>query len=150
MNYCLAQCVSGVRVLLTTLALGLSVVVPAQAQTAPYLDPNGWTVFTPSSGTRTIYISNSSGNDSNSGLSQSTPVKTIAKGVSLLRDGYPDWLLLKKGDAWTNEVLGNPIAVSGRSAAEPMLISSYGSGARPLLKTDASAPGYNAALFSMR
>ena len=55
--------------------------------------------------------------------------------MSLLRYGYPDWLLLKKGDVWTNEQIGC-FHQFGRSAREPLLISSYGSGSRPLLKTD--------------
>lgn len=59
---------------------------------------SGWTVFVPSSDTRTIYVSSSTGNDSNNGLSESTPKRTIAAGKSLLRNGYPDWLLLKCGD----------------------------------------------------
>src|SRR5262245_41145774 len=108
------------------------------APTAPYLGSDGWTVFTASSDTRVIYVSSSAGNDSNDGLSQSTPVKTLFKGVSLLRNGYPDWLRLKKGDSWTNESFSQYSAneygafcKSGRSPTEPMLISSYGTGARP-------------------
>jgi hypothetical protein len=107
----------------------------AQAQTAPHLDANGWTVFTPSRDTRMIYVSSSTGNDSNSGLSKSRPIKSLRKGVSLLRNRYPDWLLLKKGDTWTSEGFGQ-IKVSGRSATEPMLISSYGTGARPRIETN--------------
>jgi len=42
--------------------------------------------------------------------------------------------LLKKGDTWTNEAFGY-LGVSGKSATEPMLFSSYGSGPRPLIKT---------------
>ncbi len=121
------------------LALALGVPAPplSHAQTVrsgPGLDLNGWTVFTPSTDTRIIYVSNGSGNDTNDGRSERTPVKTIAKGLSLLRNGYPDWLLLKKGDTWTNEVFGW-IRQSGRSARNPILISSYGKGSRPLIKT---------------
>ncbi|MHB8660883.1 MAG: peptidoglycan-binding protein [Minisyncoccota bacterium] len=112
----------------------------AQTITGPYLDANGWTVFTRSPDTRVIYVSSSVGSDTNDGLSQNTPVKTLARGESLLRDGFPDWLLLKKGDTWTNETLGS-INVSGQSATEPMLISSYGNGARPLIKTGPSSGG---------
>ena len=114
----------------------LGVIAPAvtQAQTAPNLDANGWTIITPSADTRKVYVSSSVGNDSNNGLSENTPVKTLQKGKSLLRGGFPDWLLLKKGDTWTNEGFG--WAPSGRSAAEPAVISSYGSGGRPLLKTN--------------
>src|SRR5689334_20109358 len=99
-------------------------------------DANGWTVVDPSADTHIIYVSSSAGNDANSGLSTSAPVKTIAKGYSLLRDGMPDWLLLKKGDTW-HETLGAGWTKSGRSATEPLLVSSYGSGARPVLATGA-------------
>lgn len=97
-------------------------------------NPDGWTVFTPSTDTRQVYVSDSAGNDANSGLDPASPVKTLAKATSLLRDGQPDWLLLKRGDTWTNQNLGD-WTKSGRSAEEPMLISAYGEGPRPLLKT---------------
>jgi hypothetical protein len=118
--------------------LGLGAGVPAP--TGPHLDANGWTVFTPSADTRIIYVSNSGGKDSNTGRTPNMAVKTIAKGISLLRSGHPDWLLLKKGDVWTGEVFGYS-KMAGRSAAEPMLVSSYGAGSRPLLKTDDSRDG---------
>ena len=118
----------------------------AQAQTAPYLDTNGWTVFTPSLDTRIVYVSSSMGNDANDGLSISTPVQSIGKGVSLLRSGYPDWLLLKKGDIWTDQSFerapGGNFGYGGRSATEPMVISSYGSGARPLIKIANDKQGF--------
>src|SRR5437870_5259348 len=96
------------------------------------IDSDGWTLNTPSSDTQVVYVSATGGNDANSGLSTQAPVKTLAKGISLLRDGKPDWLLLKKGDTW-NAGLGS-WSKSGRSTSEPMLISSYGTGPRPLLK----------------
>src|SRR5262249_11883968 len=46
----------------------------------------------------------------------------------LLRQGYPDWLLLKRGDTWF-ESLGNSSGnweKSGRSLAEPMVCMGYG------------------------
>jgi hypothetical protein len=97
----------------------------------------GWTTFIASRDTRIVYVSSRSGNDSNDGLSTSTPKRTLAAGNALIRQGYPDWLLLKKGDAWTNESWGGCIK-SGRSSTEPMLISSYGTGARPLIKVHPS------------
>ena len=136
----------------------LGVSAPALAQTAPTLDANGWTVFTPVSGTGScsngsytgtciIYVSSSTGNDSNSGLTVSTPVKTLDKGITLLRNGHPDWLLLKRGDTFTPDVIGNSFGVfslSGQSATAPMVIGSYDpsqpgvvdpyvAGARPLI-----------------
>ncbi len=99
-----------------------------------------WTTFTPSADTRMVYVSSSTGNDSNNGLDTSHPVATLAKGYSLLRDGYPDWLQLKAGDIWSNQSLS--WTISGRSTAAPMLISSYGTGARPTI----SESGNDAAL----
>jgi chitodextrinase len=94
---------------------------------------DGWTDVTPSSDSRVVYVSNSSGSDSNNGLSSGSPVKSISKARALLRDGSPDWMLLKRGDAW-GESLTN-WTLSGRNSQEPMLIGAYGSGERPVLNT---------------
>ena len=125
------------RVFAVTIALGC-LFAPAYSHATVSVGSDGWTVITPSSDTKTIYISSSSGNDSNTCLVQASPCKTIAKGVSLLRSGFPDWLLLKKGDTWTNEAFGT-ISKNGRSATEPMLIGAYGSGARPKIEASAVA-----------
>jgi hypothetical protein len=114
----------------------LAVSTPVQAQTvAPdaKIDADGWTIFTPSADTRIVYVSSSTGNDIYAGALQDKPVKTIAKGISRLRNGYPDWLLLKKGDTWY-ESIGWP-NLSGRSASNPILLSSYGTGPRPVIKS---------------
>ncbi len=97
-----------------------------------------WTTFTPSSDTRIVYLSNSTGNDSNDCLSPSTPCKTVAKGVGLLRDTFPDWLLFKRGDNWTRP-LSSDWNLSGRSNAEKMILGSYGNHSnRPLFNTGGS------------
>ena len=94
----------------------------------------GWTTFTPSTDTRTVYVSSSIGDDMNDGLSATRPKRTIAAGVTLLRHGFPDWLLLKRGDVW-HESLGQ-WRKSGRGPDEPMVVWTYGSApARPLLRT---------------
>ncbi|HWE04303.1 MAG TPA: right-handed parallel beta-helix repeat-containing protein [Tepidisphaeraceae bacterium] len=97
------------------------------------IDSDGWTTLAPSAATRVIYVSSSAGSDNNNGLSPANPVASIAKGVSLLRNDSSDWLLLKCGDTW-NSGLG-AWRLSGKSNDQPMLIGSYGSGARPLLET---------------
>lgn len=97
------------------------------------VEDDGWTVFTASPDTRKVYVSSSSGSDSNDGLSPATAKQTIAAGRNLIRDGYPDWLLLKCGDTW-NTGIGN-WQTRGRSPTEPQLISSYGTGARPLVSS---------------
>lgn len=92
-----------------------------------------WTQFTPSVDTRLIFVSSSSGNDSNSGLTPATPVKTLTRAESLLRDGYPDWMLLKRGDVWLE---GLPYwSKSGRSESERMVVGAYGDAAeRPQIR----------------
>ena len=101
----------------------------AQAQTtstAPYLDSNGWTVFTPTpitsgtcaagtaNGTCIFYVSDSDGNDCNDGLSSvanprgcgAGPLKTLPAAVMKKLyplNGKPTWLLLKKGDTFTDQ-----------------------------------------------
>ena len=105
--------------------------------------PDGWTVFTPSTDTRKVYVSSSTGNDSNTGLTEAAPKRTIAAGKVLIRSGFPDWLLLKCGDTW-DEAIGNWSA-SGRSVTEPVLITSYGTGDRPFLRTgtgEGIVPGF--------
>ncbi len=93
---------------------------------------SGWTQFSPSSDTRIVYVSSSTGNDANDGYSQNTPKRTLAAARATMRNGYPDWMLLKCGDMW-NEDFGSGFGLSGRSATERMLVSSYGTGARPTL-----------------
>lgn len=97
------------------------------------IDQQGWTNVTPSADTRTVYVSSSAGSDSNDGLSSDSPVKTVARGRSMLRNNSPDWLLLKRGDVWFERY--GLLNLSGRSEQEPILISAYGSGDRPLLNT---------------
>lgn len=94
--------------------------------------PDGWTSLDEQPASRIVYVSNSLGNDANNGLSESSPLKTIAAGIEKLRDGQPDHLLLRRGDTW-NEGLGF-WTKSGRSLSEPMVVASYGpSTARPRL-----------------
>ncbi|MCI0708091.1 MAG: hypothetical protein L0Y80_11475 [Ignavibacteriae bacterium] len=59
-----------------------------------------WTPMEPSSTSLIVYVS-TSGNDANDGLTEQTPKQTIAAGFALLRDGFPDWLLLRRGDTFT-------------------------------------------------
>jgi hypothetical protein len=73
-----------------------------------------------------IYVSSSAGDDANDGLSPASPKKTLAGGVSCLRDGYPDWLFLRRGDTWSEGFA--PFDFTGRSASEPIVITAYGPG----------------------
>ena len=104
-------------------------------------DANGWTVVTPESDSRVIYVSSSGGSDGNTGRSADKPVKTLGKAQGLVRDGSADQMLLKRGDVWTNETF-NGWWKSGRSEDEPIVIGAYGTGARPRLDTGAATAFY--------
>ena len=94
----------------------------------------GWTPLLPSPDSRIVYVSSSLGDDGNDGLSIATPKQSVRAGMALLRDGFPDWLLLRRGDSW-DESFGIP-NLSGRSPIERMVVSAYGPSAeRPLLRT---------------
>ncbi|MGE4106951.1 MAG: hypothetical protein AB7F66_07020 [Bacteriovoracia bacterium] len=93
--------------------------------------PQGWTDLVPSSASRMIYVSSSTGSDSNPGTI-SLPYRTLAKGYSMLRSGQPDYLYLKRGDTW-RESLG---LKKGVSPSARQVITAYGTGARPRI-----APG---------
>lgn len=107
------------------------------------LDSAGWTVVTPDPGARIVYVSSSSGNDHNSGLSASSPVQSIGKGMSLLQNHSGDELLLKAGDTFNDRFAS--WSLSGNSASDPIVISTYGAGARPVINS-----GYYAALFTSK
>ena len=102
-------------------------------------DANGWTTFNNQTGP-TIYVSSSTGNNSNSGLTPGSAVSTIAEGLKLLQQDGADQLLLKAGDTWVNQEFGY-LNFSGKSATDPILISSYGTGAAPLIETPTNGSG---------
>ena len=93
------------------------------------LDSSGWTVIAPQAGDRVVYVSSTQGKDTNTGLSASSPVKTLQRGKSLIRGGHGDEMLLKRGDVW-HEAIG-VWTHGGASASDPVLIGAYGTGARP-------------------
>jgi hypothetical protein len=115
-----------IRISMGAAFLSISGAAQAQALT------DGWTTLTPSPDSRLIYVSSSAGNDANNGLSPSTPKRTLASAYGLVRSGYPDHMLLKKGDTFYE---GISWTKSGRSTAEKAVLGSYGAGARPMLLT---------------
>lgn len=98
--------------------------------TNPNVDPEGWSDLQPSSDSLMIYVS-TSGDDNNPGT-EAAPIRTPAEAKRRVRDGMPDWILFKRDDHWTGSSarLGN-WTKSGRSVDEKMVITSYGTGARP-------------------
>lgn len=103
---------------------------------------SGWTVLTPKATSRLIYVSSSTGNNANSGFSPGVPKRTIngASGAfALLRANQPDWLMLRAGDIFRSPIGGFENIFGGPSPDAPMVITSYGVGARPILRPSPSS-----------
>jgi hypothetical protein len=110
--------------------------------TFPPRDADGWSILTPSADSRLIYVS-TSGNDSTGQtyLPSSAqigadpynpagavlPYATIDAALAQARAGYPDYVLLKRGDTWTHDAIIRLKA--GRSATERSVLGYYGSAA---------------------
>ncbi len=108
---------------------------------APRDQENGYTTFDLSPDSQIIYVSSSEGDDANDGLSPETAVATPKRGADLVRDGFPDFLLFKRGDSWRGMDIGDNSVErrfkSGPDAEHPIVISSYGdSTERPRLEID--------------
>lgn len=121
-------------------------------------DAEGYTVFTPSSDTRLLYVDPTLGSDSTQGptgnntdyyLGSSPPggdwenpgsinaFSTVAAAMSALRDGFPDWILLKRGETYSISSSLDFTNLAGRSASERMMVIAYGTGNRPHLNPTA-------------
>lgn len=107
-------------------------------------DETGWSTFEPSEDSRLIYVSSSDGNDSTAEYyapldiadiehpGNIKPFKTIHAAIDRTRKGYPDWILLRRGDEW--EVKARAELKAGRSITERSVLTSYGpSPSRPIL-----------------
>ena len=127
--------------------------------------PSGFTTVAPTapfcegrlcspSGSRLVYVSNSTGNDANA-CTLASPCKTYKFGWQQLRSGYPDQLLFNCNDTWpATDGRGNsPRGTFGGAGATgsiggtltgPILFGSYGScsGRRPLILMDSTNPGF--------
>ncbi len=107
-------------------------------------DSNGWTVVTEPAGSKVIYVSSSTGSDSNPGTIGS-PVATLGKAEALSTSG-PNEILLKSGDTFTETTSNgwNGWTLSGQSATNPFLISYYGTGARPMIYAGTAGAAFDA------
>lgn len=118
-------------------------------------DAEGWTIFTPSSDTRVMYVSATGNNTTGTVYTSAnhpdwthpqSPSGTInsfasfAAAYANVRQGYPDWVLFKRGDTFYDQLV---VMKSGRSVSEPLFVGAYGSsGLSPLLKLpDGTADG---------
>jgi hypothetical protein len=111
----------------------------------PPRDTNGWSILTPSADSRLIYVSLSGndttaksytplstevGSDPYNPVGAILPYATIDAALLQARAGYPDYILLKRGDTWTHDSAIHLKA--GRSATERSVLGYYGSAtARP-------------------
>lgn len=76
--------------------------------------------------TKYIYVSDSEGSDSNDGLTEETPVKTLSKAQTLLSSrGSGTNILLKRGDIWQRQSI-----TIGTSNTK---LGAYGLGEKPVL-----------------
>lgn len=96
------------------------------------LDAGGWTII-PSAGGRTIFVSSSSGNNANDGLSEGSPKATVLAGLALMRSDQPDWLYLKRGDTFDISATARIDTNGGPNANAMSVITAYGTGPRPVL-----------------
>jgi parallel beta-helix repeat protein len=77
-------------------------------------------------GNATVYYVSASGDDANTGTSESQPWKTLAK-VSSTSFSPGDQILFKRGDEWS----GTITVTSSGSAGSPIVYGAYGSGEKP-------------------
>jgi hypothetical protein len=122
------------------------------------VDVNGWTVITPSADSRLVYVDSVSGNDGTAtyvlgnalggqtpqNYTPAHPCATITQAWTMVRNGYPDWILLKCGETW-HQLGWLTNSFGGRSVSEPFVVASYGTGAKPKINppTDSSLIFYH-------
>lgn len=116
-------------------------------------DANGWSTIQPSEDSRLMYVSSSEGSDSTGKIYTASDNEingnphhpqnklrafaSIEAAIKNMRPGYPDWILLKRGDVW--HIDRTIEMVRGRSALERSVISFYGDASdRPSIRTSES------------
>jgi hypothetical protein len=108
---------------------------------------SGWTTLSAlPSNASAVYVSEA-GNDSNSGFTSALAKRTVSAGMNILNalpNGRGHRLYLSAGNSW-DEPLGQ-LKISGESAANRVVITSYGTGARPKIKGTSSISNQGAGL----
>lgn len=100
----------------------------------------GWTDLTPPPGALVFYVA-TNGSDSNPGT-MVLPFRTVSRGLSALRDGHPDQLRLRCGDAWTE---GGQLQITkGAGPTGYLVVGSYGTGPRPRIDFTGTSTGFYA------
>lgn len=75
---------------------------------------------------KTYYVDSAAGADSNTGLDQSHPWKSLGK-INATTFGASDHILLKAGSSWTGQLWPKGSGASG----SPIVVDAYGSGNKP-------------------
>lgn len=130
----------------------ITIAIPCIGSAAPLdlnQDSNGWTIFTPSSNSRIVYVDPSNGDDASARIysqndfadpfNPTSPkaYRNYGSAYAQTRNGYPDWILIKRGETITGTI--NLSIRSGKDSDEPFLIGAYGtSGRSPMFKTGTS------------
>ncbi len=97
----------------------------------------GTTARSGASSSKSYYISDSAGNDTNTAMqaqNPSTPWKSLSKVVGTAIEG--DFVYLKRGDTWTNQTLA--------AGDDGITFQTYGTGAKPVV----IGPGSNGRAFT--
>lgn len=113
----------------------------------PPQDAAGWTVLAPSPDSRLIYVDDALGDDATGAAHAPAdpeigpdprhpagPVRafrTLQAAAALQREDQPDWLLLRAGGVWYASLPTR----RGRSAQERAVVTAWGEGPRPELRT---------------
>ncbi|MEM8782645.1 MAG: right-handed parallel beta-helix repeat-containing protein [Planctomycetota bacterium] len=93
----------------------------------------GFVDYAPAPGAQTYYVAET-GSDANTGLSPEDPLRTVREAYKRVGDEDGDTILLKAGDTFGGGIGG--FVKSGASPEQPLLISTYGQGDRPIVHTN--------------
>ena len=111
----------------------------------PPQDSQGWSILTPSSDSRLVYVDSTAGNDATGvfyltsnplvGPDPTRPVgnvlafRTLAAAAAQLRQDSPDWLLLRSGRVWEESLPSRRASMA--SSVTRMMRTSFGGTGRP-------------------
>lgn len=88
----------------------------------------------------TYYVSTSSGNNANSGLSPSLAWQTVSK-VNSITFLPGDSILFKRGDVWKS--IGSLFFTESGTSVNPIVVASYGVGIKPIITDILPIAGYS-------
>jgi hypothetical protein len=62
----------------------------------------------------TFYVSTAAGDDSNDGLSEGRPLRTVQAAIEKVRDGHADWIILRPGEDYPTLVERQAVRKRGK------------------------------------